>query len=174
MSSIGKPLAILVLLAAFPVPAHAIPVFFSWGGEIAHFCWSEAEIEWLLASIPQQELQRGCPGQDLYSILCKDPDIERKMMMVANRALLVGNEDVAYYAMYLTIYWAGKGGLARYQEFLAMNPGFRKLELSEDVESCLKQHVFRRRDTGRTPPGPATSTRATSVWSGPMAGRSGA
>ena len=107
---------------------------------IAHFRWSESEIEWLLSSIPQQELQRGCPGQDLYSLLCKDPGIEKKMGEVANRALLVGNEDVAYYAMYLTIYWAREEGLAKYQELLAVNPGFRRLDCSEDVESVLKRN----------------------------------
>ena len=58
---------------------------------------------------------------------------------VAHRALLDGNEDVAWYAMYLTIYWAGKEGLEMYRGFLAINPDFRRLPLAAELEGILNE-----------------------------------
>jgi hypothetical protein len=42
--------------------------------------------------------------------------------------------------MYLALYWAREEGLAKYQELVTMNSGFRRIELSECVESYLTEH----------------------------------
>ncbi len=137
-------LAILILAHTTPHP----DVFWHKGNWIPqsvcdavtrHLLWSEDEIGWLLGSISQDDMQRSAYGQDVYCLLRQDPTIEKKMGEVAHRALLDGNEDVAWYAMYLTIYWAGKEGLEMYRGFLAIDPDFRRLPLAAELEGILNE-----------------------------------
>ncbi|MGA2620805.1 MAG: hypothetical protein ABSF26_24550 [Thermoguttaceae bacterium] len=108
----------------------------------ARFRWSEDEIGRLLGSIREDDMQRGAFGEDVYFVLREDPAIEKKMGEVAHRALLEGNEDVAWYAMYLTIYWAGKEGREMYQGFLAIDRRFGTLPLSGELAGILKRQRY--------------------------------
>lgn len=104
-----------------------------------HLQWSEVEIAKLMNAVSWEEWHRGCPGQDLYSILCVDPKIEAKMRDVAIGALREGDEELAFSAMYLVIYWAGREGREMYEGFLRINRGFGELPLSRELESVLSE-----------------------------------
>lgn len=106
------------------------------------FRWSELEIEQLLSWVSWEEWGRGGTGEDLYFVLREDPDIEKKMGEVAIAALAKGNDDVAFTAMYLTIYWAGHDGLKMFEGFLAVDSRFRRLPLSSELERALKEAGF--------------------------------
>jgi hypothetical protein len=142
------------LRLAIRILAHATPhpdIFWHKGNWIpetvcaevkAHLRLSEDEIAYLMKAIPSEDWQRGGSGQDLYSILCVDPSIEKKMGEVAIRAIEQGCEELAFYAMYLMIYWAKKDGLAMYEGFLRINHKFRDLELSGELELLLKEYGY--------------------------------
>ncbi len=104
--------------------------------------WSEAEIARLMKSASWEEWQRGCPGQDIYSLLSQDPQIATKMGEVAIRALKDGDDDLAWSAMYLVIYWARREGVEMYKGFLSIDRRFRSLPLSGELEWLLGQYGY--------------------------------
>lgn len=106
----------------------------------AHFVWSVEEIATLLNSVHPEEWHRGGQGQYVYSLLCVDPDIEKKIGEAAISALQRGDEELAFRAMYLAIYWAGSEGLAMFEEFLAFDRGFGQLPLSNELALLLREN----------------------------------
>ena len=74
----------------------------------------------------------------MLAMALDDPTLDEDL----RAALLEGNEDVAWYAMYLTIYWARNEGMEMYRGFLAMHPGFRRLPLSGELEMILREQGF--------------------------------
>jgi hypothetical protein len=105
---------------------------------VARLRWSEQEIAMLINSVDPEQWQRGGSGQDVYSILCADPDIKKKMGQVAVQALAQGDEELAFWAMYLVIYWARSHGMEMYQGFLSINSEFGRLPLSGELTSILQ------------------------------------
>jgi len=105
----------------------------------SHLQWTEGEIAHLMNAVTWDEWFRGCPGQDVYSLLCVDHSIEKKMGEVAIRAIQKGDEDLAFGAMYLVIYWARQEGYEMYKGFLAIDRRFGSLPLSKELEMELKE-----------------------------------
>jgi hypothetical protein len=106
------------------------------------FRWKEYEIIRLLTDVSWEEWQRGALGQCVYALLVEDPEIKEKMECVAVEAMRSGNEDLAWAAFYLTIYWARRKALAKYQQLLAEEPTFRNLELMGELQMILAEYPF--------------------------------
>lgn len=105
-----------------------------------HLTWSIDEIRTLMLSADWEEWHRGGQGQNVYSLLCQDSDIEKKMGDVAIAALTNGERDLAFQAMYLVIYWARREGLEMYKGFLAIDRRFGDLPISNELRVCLEEH----------------------------------
>jgi hypothetical protein len=143
-----------VLRLALIILAHATPhpdIFWHRGNWIPletcaelkkRLVWSPHEIEILMNSADQEEWHRGAFGQCVYSLLCEDPKIEQKMGDVAIAALAKGDEELAFWAMYLTIYWARREGPEMYSGFLAIDRRFGELSLSKEVQLALKENGY--------------------------------
>ncbi len=139
------------LMFVIRILAHATPhpdIFWHKGNWIpepvckkvqTHFQWSVEEIATLMRAAPWELWQRGCPGQDVYSLICMDRQIEQKMGDVAIRALRDGDDELAFSAMYLAIYWARAEGYEMYKGFLGIDRRFRNLSPSSELEDLLKQ-----------------------------------
>ena len=67
----------------------------------------------------------------------QDPQIEVKMETVAVEAMSDGDEEVAFTALYLTVYWAGNKGSEKYLQMLSKSQGFQKLPLARELEQIL-------------------------------------
>lgn len=102
-----------------------------------HLQWTEDEIIRLVNDIPWELWQRGCEGQDLYMLLIEDPEIECKMERVALRAIEAGEEDAAWCALYLVIYWAGKMGANKLTQMVRRTARFTSLDLYSELVVCL-------------------------------------
>jgi hypothetical protein len=102
-----------------------------------HCRWTCKEIYRMLAATPWEKWQRADSGQDLYMLLSSDPGIRRKMERVAIKSIRWQDLDVAWAALYLTVYWAAEKGVAEYERLIQLEPDFRSLELIGDLEWCL-------------------------------------
>src|SRR5206468_474860 len=109
---------------------------------VPHLWWSGDEIRRLLSEVDWEEWQRGDAGQDLYMLLMEDPQIKEKMERVALEAIQDRDDDIAWAAMYLTIYWAREQGAAKYEQFLRAAPAFRSLPLAGELELCLREQGY--------------------------------
>ena len=107
-----------------------------------HSRWSLEEIKRLLTEIDWEEWQRGDVGQCLYMLFREDPDIEAKMGPVAVAAIREGNEEAAWVALYLSVYWAAKRGARKYEELIAEAPALRNLPLAVEVEYALGEFGY--------------------------------
>jgi hypothetical protein len=103
-----------------------------------HLKWGHQELCRMFAAVEWSEWERGNNGQNLYMLLMEDPDIAAKMERVAVTFLESGQDEHAFGAMYLVVYWAGENGAARYNELISKHPGFRKLRLAAEVEYTLR------------------------------------
>lgn len=104
---------------------------------LPHFTWSVDETARLICSIDPGEMQRGCFGQDVYCLLHEDSGIKSTIIHAALEILRIGNEDAAFQAMYLSIYWAGRDGRQEYRKFIDMDSRFGELNLSAELEMIL-------------------------------------
>lgn len=102
-----------------------------------YFCWTHDEICRLFAAFDWTEWERGNCGQDLYMLLTQDSQIEQKMERVAVDFLQRDDDEHAFGALYLVIYWAGEQGREKYEELVSEYPGFRSLGLSGELEYIL-------------------------------------
>jgi len=103
-----------------------------------HLVWDTQEIWNFLSCVTWNDWQRGNRGEDLYMLLMEDPQIKMKMESVAVAAINVGDEEVAFSALYLTVYWAGNNGVEKYQQMLSKSKDFRKLPLTGELEQILR------------------------------------
>jgi len=111
---------------------------------IPHLVWDVQEIRTFLSYITWEDWQRGDVGEDLYMLFMQDPQIKTKMEAVALEAMNAGDEDIAFAALYLTIYWAGENGIDKYERMLARCPAFETLPLAAELEQALREcgHVI--------------------------------
>jgi hypothetical protein len=93
-----------------------------------------------MTSVDWEEWHRGGQGQCVYSLICDDPAIEQKIADLALTALNIGNDDLAFSAMYLAIYWARQEGLQMYDRFIAIDSRFGELPLATELRSVLDHH----------------------------------
>jgi hypothetical protein len=136
---------------AVVVLAHATPhpdIFFHAGNIVPqatcdllrpHLKWSQAELSVLMHSASWEEWHRGGQGQAVYSLLCEDPQIKQKMADLAIAALQAGDDDLAFTAMYLAIYWAKREGRQMYEGFIATDRRFGQLPLSAELRAIFDQ-----------------------------------
>jgi len=109
---------------------------------VEHFRWEVAEIERMMVEIPWERWHRGGAGQDVYSILCVDPNIEEKMEAVTKSALANGEEEVAFSAIYLRVYWAGRQGRNVLSRLLAETPDLQHLSLMNELVQILQEYNY--------------------------------
>lgn len=109
---------------------------------LSHFKWDIQEIINLLSAITWEDWDRGNYGEDLYLILYADPGIRFKMKQVAIESLDQGNEDAAFAALYLYIYWSGQNGMRQFKEIIAECPGLIGLPLSGEIEQQLQEFGY--------------------------------
>jgi len=102
-----------------------------------HFNWSHEELCRMFAAVEWSEWERGNNGQNLYMLLLEDPNIAAKMERVAVTFLESGQDEHAFGAMYLVIYWAAEDAAAKYEELVSKHPGFRALRMAAEVEYAL-------------------------------------
>jgi hypothetical protein len=105
-----------------------------------HFHWTSAELFLLMTSVDWEEWHRGGQGQCVYSLICDDPAIEQKIADLALTALNIGNDDLAFSAMYLAIYWARQEARQMYDRFIAIDSRFGELPLATELRSVLDYH----------------------------------
>lgn len=103
-----------------------------------HFQWTQADLLLLMQSANWAEWYRGGQGQCVYSLLCEDSAIEQKIADLAITALNRGNEDLAFSAMYLAIYWARREGRQMYDGFLAIDRRFGQLPLATELRAVFE------------------------------------
>jgi hypothetical protein len=139
-----------VLRLAVTILAHATPhpdILYHRGNMIPqstcdavcrHLKWSQAEITTLMKSASWPEWHRGGYGQSVYSILCVDRAIHNKMGDVAIVALQQGDEELAFSAMYLSIYWARHEGRQMYEGFVAIDKRFGQLPFSAELNLAFE------------------------------------
>lgn len=99
--------------------------------------WDTEEITQMLSEVPGEHWIRGDIGQDVYMLLYEDTCIREKMEKVSIIAIDQGAEEVAFLALYLTVYWAGEDGIAQYQKMLSQRANLRTLPLSSELEVLL-------------------------------------
>ena len=105
-----------------------------------HLVWDTQEIYMFLSyAVYINDWQRGCLGEDLYMLFMEDPRIKEKMESVALTAMNRCDEEIAFTALYLTVYWAGEGGAEKYHQMLAQHPGFQTLPLAGELEQMLRE-----------------------------------
>ena len=104
-----------------------------------HMQWSMSELRHFLTVVEWSEWQRGDTGQSLYVLMAQDPDIVEKIERLAVDAIRDGDEDVAWPCFYLSIYWAGDDGAAKYKELASIAPELEGLELSGEVRIILSE-----------------------------------
>lgn len=108
----------------------------------AHFRWTVEEILLLFSTVRWVEWQRGGFGESLYMLFAEDPDIKPKMEQAAIAALDLcedqDNEDTAFGALYLTLYWARKKACEKYSEMLNRDSRFGELMLDTELRACLQ------------------------------------
>jgi Domain of unknown function (DUF4365) len=104
-----------------------------------HLRWGHDELCRLFAAIEWSEWERGNNGKNLYMLIHNDPDIAEKMERVAVAFLELGQEEHAFGAMYLVIYWAAENAAAKYAELTERYPAFRSLRMAAELESILKE-----------------------------------
>ena len=86
-----------------------------------HLVWDTQEIYMFLSYVDVDAWQRGGLGEDLYMLFMEDPLIKDKMESVALTAINSGDEEIAFTALYLTVYWAGEGGAEKYHYMFIYN-----------------------------------------------------
>lgn len=107
-----------------------------------HLRWSRDEIIRFFGEVSWGEWQRGDVGEDLYMLLDCDPKVHVTMQQVlfdALRALNPPNQDVAFTALYLTLYWAQENGMNVYDRIVADLPEVRELPLASELEVTLEE-----------------------------------
>jgi hypothetical protein len=107
-----------------------------------HFIWDTQEIYKFLSYVDMAEWQRGGSGEDLYVLFIEDPDIKEKMESVALTAMNRVDEEIAWIALYLTVYWAGTSGAEKYHRMLSEHPGFQTLPLAGELEQMLRESGY--------------------------------
>jgi hypothetical protein len=109
----------------------------------AHFRWTVEEILLLMTAVPWEEWQRGALGESLYMLLHEDPDIKRKMEEAAVVALdACEDEDVAFGALYLTLYWSRSKARDKYGEMIDLDRRFGELLLDSELRACLQENSY--------------------------------
>ena len=103
------------------------------------FRWSVDEITRMMSLHEFAELQRGGDGQNMYMLLTRDPEVETKIVEVAVRAVRNKNEDLAWGALYLAVYWAGTEGGGKLRELFGIEPAFRDLDMASELEELLSK-----------------------------------
>lgn len=104
----------------------------------AHFRWTVEEILMLMSAVRWEEWQRGCFGESLYMLLHEDPGIKPKMEEAAVLALDTCEEDVAFGALYLSVYWARNTGWDKYCEMVNRDSRFSELMLASELRMCFQ------------------------------------
>jgi len=108
-----------------------------------HLVWDTQEIyKFLSYAVDTEEWQRGCLGEDLYMLFIEDPRIKEKMESVALTAMNRRDEEIAWTALYLTLYWAGNSGAEKYHDMLTQHPGFQTLPLAGELEQALQEYGY--------------------------------
>jgi hypothetical protein len=102
-----------------------------------HFNWTEEEIYKLLKLVQWDKWERGNRGEDLYMLLIEDDQIKEKMENVTISAMNRRDEEVAWSALYLSVYWAGDNGLKKFKELVQKSPNLLGLELSNMLQESL-------------------------------------
>ncbi|MDQ4126399.1 MAG: hypothetical protein M3151_00330, partial [Actinomycetota bacterium] len=92
---------------------------------IPHLSWELDEIRLLLQAVEAYEYERGEMGQSLYMLLAEDPNIVHKMISVAIQAADADNEEAAYIALYLHLYWLGEDAPQRFTDLMSSNASLR-------------------------------------------------
>ena len=105
-----------------------------------HLQWSTLEIKIFLSEISWEEWQRGDVGQSLYMLLLEDAAIRDKIDYVARAAIDGGDDQAAWAALYLAVYWAGKQGGQKYRELVSSASELRRLPLVRELEGTLREH----------------------------------
>lgn len=108
----------------------------------SHLNWEIQEICYLLSAVTWENWQRGDYGEDLYMILREDSEIHQKMEEVAIFAIDHYIDDVAFTALYLSIYWAGEHGFEKYQKMLSLRSDFQRLSLVNDLYQILSEFGY--------------------------------
>jgi hypothetical protein len=103
-----------------------------------HFSWTIEEILFLLASVPWEEWQRGAIGESLYMLFFEDPEIQTKMEQAAFLALDSCSDEVAFAAMYLTLYWSSDPR-GKHRELIEQDNRFGQLELAAELAYILEE-----------------------------------
>jgi hypothetical protein len=104
-----------------------------------HLVWETQEIYTFLSCVDLEAWHRGGLGEDLYVLFMEDPEIREKMESLAIAAMNKGDEDIAFAALHLTIYWARERGAEKYRHMLARCPDFQTLPLAEELERTLRE-----------------------------------
>jgi hypothetical protein len=107
-----------------------------------HFIWEISEIIQMLSAVTWEHWARGDIGEDLYMILREDPGIERKMEQAAHLAMDKGEDEAAFTALYLSVYWSADNGIERYREMTACNPKLRGMMLLPEIEYALHEFGY--------------------------------
>jgi hypothetical protein len=107
-----------------------------------HFRWSTVEILRLLGAVHPEAWYRGQMGEHLYMMLLEDPEIESKIEDVVAVALRAGNEDAAWSAFYLAIYWARKNASEKLDELVMRNPDLQSLTMFKQLAKLVAEHGY--------------------------------
>jgi hypothetical protein len=75
-------------------------------------------------------------------LFMEDPQIKTKMETVAVEAMDAGDEEIAFAALYLIVYWARENGVGAYERMLAKRPAFQTLPLAAELDQVLQEQGF--------------------------------
>jgi len=104
--------------------------------------WTHAEIVRLLTDVTFEEWHRGNLGECVYVLLLEDPQIKAKMERVAIEAVRNGDEEVAWAAFYLTLYWSKRKAREKVRQLTTDEPAFNNLEMMDELRMLLEKYSY--------------------------------
>lgn len=103
-----------------------------------HLKWSDAEAERMLRAVPWEEWHRGGLGESLFMLLREDPKRIRLMKSVLDSSLKCGEDEVAFSAFYLALYWSKEDAKRQFKELTETHPRLLHIDLVKEVEVMLR------------------------------------
>ncbi len=101
--------------------------------------WTSAEIAALLRLVGEDGFQRGSFGQHVHELLIRDPEHRESMRTVAVDAANEGDDDVAAWALLLSVGWAGEHGASQWNELIERSPALEQCWVAPQVRAQLDE-----------------------------------
>ena len=104
--------------------------------------WSSSEIARLLGLVGEGGFTRGSFGQHVLQLLIRDPDHKEALRQVAVTAGECGDDDVASWALILSVTWAGEQGRSQRDELMERCPELTTCWAAPLVDGQLRSTGF--------------------------------